>query len=275
MIGRLDLDGLGSPAVIAAKIHELITDMPAEVPLEQLCALLGIISIEDINADGFEAALIMDELKASGAILLASGRSQQRRRFSIAHELGHFLIPTHRPKPDRPFSCSLEDLHRVSAKDRDRRRRIEAEANRFAAHLLMPPKLIRARMGQEEACLETIVSMARDLNVSKEAMARAWVDASREPVAVVIAKGGLILRQYRSEDFPWLRTNKSDQLPQGSFAADYIAPPGEYSNTEEIDADIWLGERDAARVLLLTEQVVAQQQKYVMILLLAELDEDE
>lgn len=273
-IDRLDLDGLGSPALIAAKIHELITDMPDEVPVEQLCALLDIVSIDEIDTSGFEAVLIMDELKASGKILLASGRAQQRRRFSIAHELGHFLIPTHRPHPDRPFSCSLDDLHRVDPKDRNRRYRVEAEANRFAAHLLMPPKLIRARMGYEVTNLESLVSLAADLGVSKEAMARGWVDASREPVAVIIARAGLILRQYRSEDFPWLLTKTGDQLPEGSFAAEFTASSSVYSDTEELDADIWLGERDAARVLFLTEQVLAQQQGYAMILLTAELDDE-
>ena len=273
-IDRLDLDGLGPPTAIAAKIHELITDMPAEVPLEKLCALLDIVSIEEVASGGFEAALIMDEHKASGAILLASGRSQQRQRFSIAHELGHFLIPTHRPHPDRPFSCSLDDLHRIDTKERDRRRRVEAEANRFAAHLLMPPKLIRAQIGRKTANLEGLVSLAAALGVSKEAMARGWVEASREPVAVIIAQAGSILRQYRSEDFPWLLARKGDRLPEGSCAAEFPASPGAYSETEEVEADIWLGERDAARVLVLTEQVLAQQQGYVMIMLTAELDEE-
>ena len=273
-IDRLDLDGLGPPTAIAAKIHALITDMPAEVPLEQLCALLDIVSIEEVHSDGFEAALIMDEHKASGAILLASGRSQQRRRFSIAHELGHFLIPTHRPNPDRPFSCSLEDLHRLDTKERDRRRRVEAEANKFAANLLMPPKLIRARLEPQVANLENLVSLAGDLGVSKEAMARGWVEASREPVAVIIAQAGSILRQYRSQDFPWLLARNGDELPEGSFAAEFTASPGTYSDTEEVETDIWLGERDTVRVLVLTEQILAQQQGYAMIMLSAELDEE-
>ena len=35
-IDRLDLDGLGSPAAIAAKIHNLVEDMPHKVPPEKL-----------------------------------------------------------------------------------------------------------------------------------------------------------------------------------------------------------------------------------------------
>jgi Zn-dependent peptidase ImmA (M78 family) len=158
-------------------------------------------SIEEFRTEAFEAALIMDELKASGAILVATGRSAERRRYSIAHELGHFLVPTHRPS-GRSFECSVADLHLLDAKDGDRRRRIEAEANRFAAHLLMPFGKVRARLGQTSTSLESIVAIAREFGVSKEAMARAWVAANHSAVAVLVVHRGRILRRYRSDDFP-------------------------------------------------------------------------
>jgi len=49
--------------------------MPAQVPIEELCRQLDIASIQEIATEGFEAALIMDELKAGGAILVAGGRT--------------------------------------------------------------------------------------------------------------------------------------------------------------------------------------------------------
>ncbi len=273
-VDRLDLDGLGSPTAIAAKIHELLPQFHAGVQIEELCRQLDIASIKDIATEGFEAALVMDELKASGAILLAAGRSPQRRRFSIGHELGHFLIPSHRPSPGRPFECSLADLHLLNAKDRDRRRRVEAEANRFAAHLLMPPTRVRAAIRHSPSSLESIVAMAREFGVSKEAMARAWVEAHREPVAVIVACRGRVLRRYRSEDFPWLPGDNGQPLPTDSIAIQTSLPPGTYSPIEEIDADVWLDGRDAARTLMLTEQVLGQRDGFALVLLQAEMDEE-
>ena len=84
--------------------------------------------------------MVMDANKAASAILLARNRSSQRIRYSLAHELGHWLIPTHRPEPDHGFECQLADLYLVDEKERNRRRRIEAEAHRFASALLMPPR---------------------------------------------------------------------------------------------------------------------------------------
>jgi Zn-dependent peptidase ImmA (M78 family) len=273
-IGRLDLDGLGSPSAIAAKIHELAPSLPAQVPIEELCRRLDIHSITEIATGGFEAALIMDELKAGGAILVASGQSPQRRRFSLAHELGHFLIPAHQPTQDRPFECSMADLLSLDPRSRDRHQKVEAEANRFAAQLLMPPLRVRAAMRQSTSSLESIVAMARDFAVSKEAMARAWVEAHREPVAVIIAHRGRVLRQYRHEDFPWLPDRRGRPLPLGSTAFEATTAPGSYSAIDEIEPDVWLDEREAARTLMLTEQVLGQRDGYAMLLLQAELDED-
>lgn len=96
-ISRLDLDGAGSPSALVTRILQLEPNLPIPVPVEELCGQLDISSITDLETDGFEAALVTDDCKSQGAILVAKDRSRQRRRFSIAHELGHFLIPAHMP----------------------------------------------------------------------------------------------------------------------------------------------------------------------------------
>nr|WP_295374290.1 ImmA/IrrE family metallo-endopeptidase [uncultured Sphingosinicella sp.] len=270
-ISRLDLDGVGSPAALAARIHELEPGLPPKLPLEELCACLDIQSITELETQGFEAALVMDDLKASGAILLAKDRPPKRRRYSIAHELGHFLIPTHLPVRGRPLECSLDDFHLPDPKDRDRRRRIEAEANRFAAHLLMPPERVRTGIGQSGSSLEGIIAMAGEFGVSKEAMARSWVQLHREPVAILVVHHGWVIRRYRNDDFPWL-PDHNGQLPPESVAALEWANAG-FSETEDIDPSAWLSDRDARRTLSLTEQVLGQRNGYALILLQAELDD--
>ena len=147
-VSRIDLDGLGSPADIAARIHELDPDLPLAFSIEELCRQLDIVGIELTETTAYEAALIMDANKASGAILLARGSDPRRRRFSIGHELGHFLIPTHVPREGECFNCSPADLRLADTRETNRHRRIEAEANRFAAQLLMPPARIWLSSGR-------------------------------------------------------------------------------------------------------------------------------
>lgn len=268
-ITRLDLDGLGSPAAIAGRILELDKDLPLVIPLERLCSQLDISSIETLDTDAFEAALIMDANKADGAILLARNRPSQRTRYSLAHELGHWLIPTHRPDAAHRFECQLDDLHRVNDKEQNRRRRIEAEANRFASALLMPPRRIRREISGT-ADLQDIVALAARFGVSKEAMARAYVEASHEPIAVLILHRAVVTRVYRNSEFPWIEVRIGQKVPSDSIAS-VSRPAASLSEPEECDPTTWLSERDWERTELLLEQVLGQTHEYAMVLLHAEL----
>jgi len=90
-------------------------------------------------------------------------RSPGRRRFTIAHELGHWYL--HRAGGDARF-CRSEDVGGSAAELRAARR-IEAEANRFAAALLMPESLVRR---DAPACRYSVPALARRFGVSVAAM---------------------------------------------------------------------------------------------------------
>ncbi len=273
-LSRLDLDGVGSPREIAARIHELAPELPANFSMHDLCRQLDIDSIEEISTDAFEAALLMDANKAFGSILLAKGSSAKRHRFSIGHELGHFLIPTHMPRPGEPFKCSLADLHLVDAREKDRRKRIEAEANRFAAALLMPRTRLRKAMTSRQPDLGEICDLAAQFGMSKEALARAYVEAHRHTIAVLILEHGLIRRVYRSEEFPAIAPWIGQPVPHDSIASDHRLQPKELSESEECEPEVWFEGRHAARVDVVTEQVLGQRAGYAMLLLHVELAED-
>ena len=66
-----------------------------------------------------------------------------QRRFSIAHELGHYLNLSHRPSQSAPdahnFLCLKSDISGWSGKRTfNRHQRQEQQANRFAIELLAP-----------------------------------------------------------------------------------------------------------------------------------------
>lgn len=272
-VSRIELDGLGSPADIAARIHELDPDLPLDFSIESLCRQLDILEIKLTETTAYEAALIMDANKAAGSILLARGSDPKRRRFSIGHELGHFLIPTHMPREGEGFSCSLADLRSADTRERNRHKRIEAEANRFAAQLLMPPARIRSQLRSRQPDLAEVVQLAHGFNVSKEAMARSYAEAHRETLAVVILHNGLIDRLYRPHDLPWIEPRPGNPVPEDSLAAEHGLAPGTISAMAECEPETWLGQSSARKVEVLSEQLLAQQGGYATVLLHAELTE--
>ena len=108
------------------------------------------------------------------------------------------------------------------------------------------------------------------IGVSKEAMARAYVDASREPIAVLILHRGVVTRVYRNSEFPWIDVRIGQVAPSDSIAS-VARSAASMSELEECDPAKWLSERDCGRTELLLEQVLGQAHEYAMVLLHAEL----
>ena len=272
-LSRIELEDIGSPADLAKRIHELDPHLPLAFEIEDLCRRLDISEIHDKSINSFAAALIMHPDKAWGEILVAKDTPPQRRRFSIGHELGHFLIPSHRPHHGHRFSYSTLDLLANDSGAGDQARRMEAEANRFAAELLMPAKRIRSNLQRRQPDLAEIVRLANEFEVSKAAMARSYVDAHGETLALLVVRDGKIAQAHRPNDFPWIAPKISEAVPQGSVFHEQPLRPGELSEMEECDPEVWLGTSAARKVDILSEQILAQRDDWAMVLLHAELNE--
>jgi Zn-dependent peptidase ImmA (M78 family) len=100
-----------------------------------------------------------------------AARSPGRRRFTIAHELGHWCLhcgDRHDPQARAvaPVWCRPADIGGEAPRLRTSAR-IEADANRFAAALLMPEKLVR---DQAAAARLSIPLLAHRFGVSMPAM---------------------------------------------------------------------------------------------------------
>ncbi|MGE3745556.1 MAG: ImmA/IrrE family metallo-endopeptidase [Sphingomonadaceae bacterium] len=276
-ISRIDLDGTGSPMGLVTRIFKLEPDLLIPVPLVELCERLDIVSIDDLETDGFEAALVTDVNKSAGGILVAKGRSRQRRRYSIGHELGHFLIPTHVPGRDGRILCSQADFLRLDTKDQDRRKRMEAEANQFAALLLMPPHVLRselAKAGMPD--LAKFAKLADLFDVSKQALASQYVIYHREAVAIIQTRDGKVVRSYRDpKKFPWIEVATNQPVPPGSALHHSLGLPGTISDIEECEPDLWLSASAARTVASMTEQALWQRGGYALIMLHADIVDEE
>ncbi|RYM32729.1 ImmA/IrrE family metallo-endopeptidase [Bradyrhizobium elkanii] len=202
---------------------------------------------------------------------------KERRRFTIGHELGHFLIPTHLPGKDDRFLCSLKDLLALDPKIADRRIRWEAEANRFSSLLLVPPPIFRKQANaSKDPDLRDVVRLAHQYEVSKEVMGRAYVDYRHEPIAFVVTHNGRVQRYFsRKTDFPFITVRWGDPVPRHSLLMRKQHTVSVASEIEETDAALWFDVSRGHKAPTLFEQVYQQQQGYALILLSLEQQEDE
>lgn len=273
---RMDLADAGSPEKLVTLILQGEPDLPIPVPIEELCRQLDIEDFQDLETDGFEGGLLTDADRSFGYILVKKG-FEERRRFTIAHELGHFLMPLHIPDQAGRFLCSRADMLRLNPKQGDRRQRMEAEANRFASLILMPPPALRLAMRPcREPDLQHIPKLARDFKVSKEAMARAYAQYHEAPVAIIVTQHGQILRCYKNVAFPFVIPASGTAVPAGSL---FHRGPHERSiasDFAECVPDLWIEVKRGQRAPTLYEQVYHQQEGFALILLHPErADEDE
>jgi Zn-dependent peptidase ImmA (M78 family) len=90
-----------------------------------------------------------------------------RRRFTIAHELGHFVL-------HKGIKVHIDKDFRVNWRNDDSSQAVsdeEMEANRFAAELLMPIQFLTRDIEKLKGVgQETVVLLARKYRVSRQAM---------------------------------------------------------------------------------------------------------
>lgn len=90
-----------------------------------------------------------------------------RRRFTIAHELGHFEL--HKDKSD--LFVDKQFIYRShNSGDTPVKKEMEHEANLFASNILMPTSLLRREIEKYDISEEGIKQLAEVFNVSTTAM---------------------------------------------------------------------------------------------------------
>jgi Zn-dependent peptidase ImmA (M78 family) len=158
----------------AANILEMFGVTAPPVDVHRIAQELGFLIVPyEFGEDTSALLLIREDAKVIG---VNQSDAPVRVRFSIAHELGHYL------SGHEDFSArgKEEKIHIDGRFDwTDPQQRQEQEANEFAAELLMPEHLLKwelANLGKLDAN-----ELARKFNVSEQAMWIQLVDLKLTP----------------------------------------------------------------------------------------------
>lgn len=268
---RMDLADCGSPEKLIEVILNHHPKWNPPVPIEQLARDVGIVEFKALEADRFEGALLTDAEKNNGVILMKAGAREERRRFTIGHELGHFLMPSH--KGNR--QCTASDLWE-NRRDNIRQRQ-ETEANRFSAGILMPkPWFIRDMNQLGEADVTHAQTLSQRYRTSLEATANRYIEITDDVCAYIFSKDGAVRYVRASGDFPKLVVRTGDPLPCESLSI--TGPPEQLrvaSSWDEVDGSVWLEGTLGKRLPSVLEQTVRQKDGYqITLLFIARADED-
>jgi len=144
-----------------------------------------------VNVDG-----VCLNLKRRGRqpciIVNVAGRSKGRVRFTLAHELGHVIIPWHTGSivDHIDIDQGRADIHYWT---------LEAEANRFASELLMPTEWVKEKIEEFPSPPDAIKYVASSAEVSLQA-AMIRVHAFQEPgIVYAQIQNGFVVESGRSK----------------------------------------------------------------------------
>jgi hypothetical protein len=163
-------------------------------------------------------------------------RDSRRRRFSVAHELGH--LEMHRTEGGLAF-CVSTDIDEWPSHQADAGR--EQEANQFAAALLLPERFFKPLCRKKEPSLDLVAELADRFDVSLTATALRYLQFCNEACAVVFS---------RDRDIQWFRGSKyfdelrvfipvARPLDQSSLAASFFQGDSLRTTRTRVYASTW------------------------------------
>lgn len=268
-LARFDLADINAPDPLARTIHDLIGKCHGPIPVDDLAYALDITEVRREALDGMEGMLLTDAARTTGAILVNTSHGLRRARFSIAHELGHFLMERHVLSRGAGFGCTYTDMNERQMKARHQRQ--ETEANTFAINLLAPSYKL-APVLRNAPDLKDIRALARELDISVEALVRRYIALADESLCAIWTSHGKVRTTARGKSFPWLSLTKGGALPKATSAAKHCASARVgTSRMVEANALAWLGKPDVD----LFEQTQVGSTGHAITLLWATLPDDE
>lgn len=175
-------------------------------------------AIEEVSGiDRFEGGLFWLPNKRHWVILYRVVPGLDGRgNFTLAHELGHFVL--HRQQ-QQEFRCSAEN---VLGQGRSAGQNIELEADTFASYLLLPADEFRSSISGKPIDIDLLSECANRYRVSLTAAALKWIELTDVSAALVVARDGFI-KWYRpstsARPFAHRCFAPGTELPAASHAA--------------------------------------------------------
>jgi len=221
---------------LAEAIHVQLGTAKGRVPLADIATALNIIEIRYAPLKSFEGVLLTTPERQNGSILVNSYSRPERQRFTLAHELGHYLNVWHEPPDEGGFLCKSKEMrfgNYVVKPGRSQQEVQEIQANQFAIELIAPKSQIVA-FSSDEPRVSEVLRIAAELELSKEAAARRYVKLHPGKIAVVFTLNGEVKYPVKSPSCSILALQKGAR-----FLSPSRHQPGQTSHGEiEVDLPI-------------------------------------
>lgn len=202
---------------------------PAEIAIEDI-AMVHNALVVDGGLTGAEARLTGSP-KMSFIRVNANISEPGRRRFGIAHEMGHLLL--HREQASLSV-CAEQGIILFQAQDYK-----ELEANCFAAVLLMPATMYQPRCNNSRPSLDLARDLAAEFQVTLTAAAMRYIEYCPHRCCLVVSTDGRVRYHRSTTDFGYF-LRPGEQVRSTSYAADLFDRQAIPTGMRSVPASAWL-----------------------------------
>jgi Zn-dependent peptidase ImmA (M78 family) len=207
----------------------------AQIKAQNLLAECGFEEITfmpmDLFVAGIDAILIEEELNnCDGKIIFGESKNiikvdstiqfEERKRFVIAHEIGHLILHKDLTLPDDTFSNFniIEGTEKFLKTGKQ-----ELEANEFASELLMPTKLFLQQARGKKFTPLLMRQLAERFKTSLTATVLKYLQCDLHPICIVFIENEKVRYWKKSDDLKvWLADITRLAPPRDSVAMEYI-----------------------------------------------------
>jgi hypothetical protein len=211
-------------AVARALVERMGLRTPIDIRVEAIAWSLG---AEVVEGDLVGAAARLVRVGARSRIRLSARLADVGvRRFSVAHELGHLVL--------EHASSGVSLCHEIEASATCRPRESEAEANGFAAELLMPEKMVRMVTEDRPPSLTVVHELAKTFGTSLTSSAIRMTEVATTSCAAIYVDRGVVRWAARSPSCDWalgvgalgaVEAKNVAVVDQGASLAILVDPP--------------------------------------------------
>lgn len=229
-----------NPRELARSIlSEFGIDNPMDVSIEDIIYALNI-PLKYTKLSNCEGRIIHSEGKS--LIVVNNNTSfQTRRDFTLAHELGHFLMHRH------DMNHHIDDSTTMSwfdDKNNAKASKQEIEANIFASEILLPSHLFKKEVECKKFSPELIRFISDKFKVSRSSVIYRFLELGNHPICVFYTKDNKVRYWRRSKDFNY-RIKECTKIPppNDSVSAEYFDDGTIYyskDSKQEIVKSTWL-----------------------------------
>jgi len=182
---------------------------------------------DDYGANTFDGLTMFEPSTDEFYIHINTARGNRhdsrKGRFTLAHELGHYLLPHHRLALMRG---SMRPHGSINYLIDNKSWKIEREADGFASSLLMPECAFRTYIRGKKFEFQLLQDIAEVFAVSLSAAALRFVEIGNHPIMVVYGVDKKIRWARRSDDFPFKRLRygceKDCRIPDNTVISEYF-----------------------------------------------------